>query len=93
MYAREICNKSTNLSDVSCLEFEQFKWRPAPIGTKQDWHDRLRSIGIGKDNSSMSAPSYEENPYMINTKNDIETKVRTVGTFELEIKFGYWMFQ
>lgn len=52
---------------------------------KQEWQDRLRNIGKGKKgvedtekaeySSSMAVPYYDENMYILNMKNDIETKV------------------
>ncbi|KAK9268760.1 hypothetical protein L1049_000522 [Liquidambar formosana] len=51
-------------------ESKHLRWRPAPIGTKQDWHDRFKNIRIGKkgvedtekaDNSNMSFPIFDEN--------------------------------
>ncbi|KAF3955781.1 hypothetical protein CMV_019037 [Castanea mollissima] len=68
----EVSNESKNL-----------RWRPAPIGTKQDWQDRLRSIKFGSkvfedsekvENSAMSVPFYDENLYLLNMKNDLEAK-------------------
>ncbi|GAY46457.1 hypothetical protein CUMW_097230 [Citrus unshiu] len=46
------------------------KWRPACIGTKQDWQDRFKNIRIGRkgveetekvENSTMAAPFYDDN--------------------------------
>ncbi|KAM1857337.1 hypothetical protein ACFX14_007454 [Malus domestica] len=64
-------------------ESKHLGWRPPNIGTKQDWQDRFRNIGIGKkggeDNekaeySSMAVPFYDENLYLLNMKNDTEAK-------------------
>ncbi|KAM3744198.1 hypothetical protein ACB098_06G034200 [Castanea mollissima] len=64
-------------------ESKNLRWRPAPIGTKQDWQDRLRSIKFGRkvvedsekvENSAMSVPFYDENLYLLNMKNDLEAK-------------------
>ncbi|TQD71859.1 hypothetical protein C1H46_042608 [Malus baccata] len=64
-------------------ELKHLGWRPPNIGTKQDWQDRFRNIGIGKkggeDNekaeySSMAVPFYDENLYLLNMKNDTEAK-------------------
>ncbi|CAM8952958.1 unnamed protein product [Rhodiola kirilowii] len=49
---------------------KQLRWRPPPIGTKQDWQDRFKNIRIGKkgseesekaDKSAMSFFIYDEN--------------------------------
>ncbi|KAH9803825.1 Rab3 GTPase-activating protein catalytic subunit [Citrus sinensis] len=61
------------------------KWRPARIGTKQDWQDRFKNIRIGRkgveetekvENSTMAAPFYDDNMYILNMKNDLEAKAR-----------------
>ncbi|KAL4653221.1 hypothetical protein ACB092_01G287100 [Castanea dentata] len=74
--------KNKLLSSVS-NESKNLRWRPAPIGTKQDWQDRLRSIKFGRkvfedsekvENSAMSVPFYDENLYLLNMKNDLEAK-------------------
>ena len=60
------------------------RWRPAQIGTKQDWQDRFRNIKFGRkgvedtekvENSAMSVPFYDENLFLLNMKNDLEAKV------------------
>ncbi|XP_044480912.1 rab3 GTPase-activating protein catalytic subunit-like [Mangifera indica] len=57
--------------------------KPASLGTKQDWQDRLRNIRIGRrgaeepdkvDSTTMAAPCYDENLYLLNLKNDLEAK-------------------
>ncbi|GAV72901.1 Rab3-GTPase_cat domain-containing protein [Cephalotus follicularis] len=59
------------------------RWRPAHIGTKQDWQDRFKNIRIGRkgvedqdkvENSAMAVPVYDENLYILNMKNDLEAK-------------------
>lgn len=59
------------------------RWRPAHIGTKQDWQDRFKNIRIGRkvvenpekvDNSAMAVPFYDENVYLLKMKNDLESK-------------------
>ncbi|CAN6560644.1 unnamed protein product [Malus baccata var. baccata] len=64
-------------------ESKHLRWRPPNIGTKQDWQDRFRHIGIGKkggedtekaENSSMAVHFYDENLYLLNMKNDMEAK-------------------
>ncbi|KAB2615627.1 rab3 GTPase-activating protein catalytic subunit [Pyrus ussuriensis x Pyrus communis] len=64
-------------------ELRHLRWRPPNIGTKQDWQDRFRHIGIGKkggedtekaENSSMAVHFYDENLYLLNMKNDMEAK-------------------
>ncbi|KAJ0101172.1 hypothetical protein Patl1_04165 [Pistacia atlantica] len=63
------------------------RWRPAPLGIKQDWQDRIRNIRIGRrgaeepekaDNTTMAAPFYDENLYILNMKNDVEAKARQI---------------
>ena len=63
------------------------RWGPANIGTKQDWQDKFRNIRIGKkgveeservENSTMAIPFYDENLYILNQKNDIEAKVKSL---------------
>ncbi|KAK4852118.1 hypothetical protein QYF36_021256 [Acer negundo] len=84
---------SENLSPAENFEGElkgnneekhlHLRWRPANIGTKQDWQDKFRNIRIGKkgveeservENSTMAIPFYDENLYILNQKNDIEAK-------------------
>ncbi|XP_068338219.1 uncharacterized protein [Pyrus communis] len=64
-------------------ESKHLGWRPPNIGTKQDWQDRFRNIGLGKkggedtekaEYSSMAVPFYDENMYLLNMKNDTEAK-------------------
>lgn len=51
---------------------KQFGWRPPPIGTKLDWQERFKNLGIGKrgsedienekgDKCAMSFFIYDEN--------------------------------
>ncbi|XP_031406043.1 uncharacterized protein LOC116214742 isoform X1 [Punica granatum] len=69
----------------SSHESKQFRWRPPPIslGTKQDWQDRLRNIRIGRkavdeaekdEEQKMTFLIYDENLYVMNEKNDAESK-------------------
>ncbi|XP_030542828.1 rab3 GTPase-activating protein catalytic subunit isoform X1 [Rhodamnia argentea] len=66
-------------------ESKNLRWRPPPItlGSKQDWQDRLRNIRRGRkgaddteksENSKMSFPIFDENLYMVNEKNDAESR-------------------
>ncbi|KAL9444509.1 hypothetical protein AB3S75_017656 [Citrus x aurantiifolia] len=64
------------------------KWRHARIGTKQDWQGRFKNIRIGRkgveetekvENSTMAAPFYDDNMYILNMKNDLEAKASDVG--------------
>ncbi|KAJ9182646.1 hypothetical protein P3X46_006616 [Hevea brasiliensis] len=65
-------------------EGKHLRWRPAHIGTKQEWQDRLKNIRIGKkgaenntekvENPNMAVPFYDENLYILNMKNDVEAK-------------------
>ena len=92
---RRIWNVIAALKFNDCLFlYEQLRWRPTPIGTKQDWQDRLKSIGIGRkgvedtekaENSNMAVPFYDENLYLLNMKNDLEAKVRILSTLELQV--------
>ncbi|XP_038685263.1 uncharacterized protein LOC119985143 isoform X1 [Tripterygium wilfordii] len=58
-------------------------WRPAHIGAKKDWQDKLKNFRIGKkevedtekvENSNMAVLVYDENLYLLNMKTDIEAK-------------------
>ncbi|XP_038691822.1 uncharacterized protein LOC119990075 isoform X2 [Tripterygium wilfordii] len=58
-------------------------WRPAHIGTKKDWQDKLKNFKIGKrgvedtekvENPNMAVLVYDENLYLLNMKNDLEAK-------------------
>ncbi|XP_065862416.1 uncharacterized protein [Euphorbia lathyris] len=65
-------------------EGRHLRWKPAHIKTKQEWQDRFKNIRIGKkgaenhsekvENSTMAAPFYDENLYILNMKNDAEAK-------------------
>ncbi|GMH14423.1 hypothetical protein Nepgr_016264 [Nepenthes gracilis] len=64
-------------------ELKQFRWRPPNIGTKQDWQERLKSIGRGRKgvediekvkSPKMSFPIYDENIYLFNEKIAAEAK-------------------
>lgn len=61
------------------------KWRPPHLRIKQDWQDRIKNIRIGRKevedtdkdrDTTMAFPFYDENLYILNMKNDLETKVR-----------------
>lgn len=69
-------------------EQKHTRWRPPQIVTKQDWHERLKGIRIGKksvdntekaDNSAMSFPIFDENLYPKSPKSTSEAKVRYIG--------------
>lgn len=71
-------------------ELKHIKWRPPHIGIKQDWQDKIRNIRIGRKevedtdkiaDANMAIPFYDENLYILNVKNDLETKVRKSETF------------
>lgn len=58
-------------------EAKNKRGRPKPIKTKQDWHERLRNIRIGKkgaddsstpDNSTMAYAIFDENLYLMNVR-------------------------
>ncbi|KAJ9153798.1 hypothetical protein P3X46_027200 [Hevea brasiliensis] len=73
----EIESKSNN-------EGKHLRWRPAHIGTKQEWQDRFKNIRIGKkgaenhaekvENPTTAVPFYDENSCILNVKNDVEVK-------------------
>ncbi|KAL3725816.1 hypothetical protein ACJRO7_030793 [Eucalyptus globulus] len=53
------------------------------LGTKQDWQDRLKNIRIGRkgaddteksENLKMSFPIFDKNLYIVNEKNDSESR-------------------
>lgn len=59
------------------------RWKPPNIGTKQEWHERLRNIGRGRkgtegtenvENLKMSFLIYDENIYLYNEKVAAEAK-------------------
>lgn len=64
-------------------EVKQFRWRPPSLGTKQEWHERLRGIGKGRtgaddvekvESPKMAFAIYDENLYLYNEKVDLEAK-------------------
>ncbi|XP_021755725.1 uncharacterized protein LOC110720935 [Chenopodium quinoa] len=64
-------------------EPKQSRWKPPSIGTKQDWHERLRNIRRGRkgtedteniENTKMSFPIFDENIYVYNEKVALEAK-------------------
>ncbi|CAN1339835.1 Rab3 GTPase-activating protein catalytic subunit [Linum perenne] len=69
-------------------EGKHMRWKPAPIGIKQDWQDRFKNIRVGKkggdsptekvDDPTMALAFYDENLYMLNMKNDAEIKASQV---------------
>lgn len=69
-------------------EGKHIRWRPANIGTKQEWQDRFKNIRIGKrgaesptekvENSDMAF--YDENAYILYMKNDAEAKSTKVSS-------------
>lgn len=74
------------------------KWRPARIGTKQDWQDRFKNIRIGRkgveetekvENSTMAAPFYDDNMYILNMKNDLEAKARNFHNVQFIVPFSF----
>ncbi|KAL8505541.1 hypothetical protein ACS0TY_016691 [Phlomoides rotata] len=59
--------------------------RPKPIKTKQDWHERLRNIRIGKkgaddsstpDNSTMAYAIFDENLYLMDVRGVPQSNVQ-----------------
>ncbi|KAL2944726.1 Rab3 GTPase-activating protein catalytic subunit [Bienertia sinuspersici] len=89
----EQCRKVSGceFEDVSTSEVEkksfneskQFRWKPPSIGTKQEWHEKLRNIGRGRkgtedtenvENLKMSFLIYDANIYMYNEKVAAEGK-------------------
>uniref|UniRef100_A0A7C9EZT1 Uncharacterized protein n=1 Tax=Opuntia streptacantha TaxID=393608 RepID=A0A7C9EZT1_OPUST len=93
--------------DVSPSEVEQkgsndtkhFRWKPPTIGTKQEWQNRLRNIGQGRngtedvekvENPNMSFPIYDENLYRYNERvaleaKGLETSVDSLHAFKKDI--------
>ncbi|GMI63762.1 hypothetical protein like AT5G55060 [Hibiscus trionum] len=68
-------------------EVKRFRWKPSNLGTKQEWQERFRNIGIGRKGvedseeveiSIMAVPFYDENIYLLNMKNDTEAKLLEV---------------
>ncbi|XP_021852729.1 uncharacterized protein [Spinacia oleracea] len=64
-------------------ESKQSRWKPPSIGTKQEWHDRLRNIGRGKkgaedtenvEDIKMAFAIFDENIYLYNEKVAAEAK-------------------
>ncbi|KAH9606317.1 hypothetical protein KSS87_000232 [Heliosperma pusillum] len=64
-------------------ESKQSRWKPPSLGTKQEWHERLRNIGKGRkgteevvkvESPKMSFPIYDENLYLYNEKISSESK-------------------
>ncbi|KAK6229743.1 Rab3GAP catalytic subunit [Theobroma cacao] len=83
--AKEFKNESlTNEGESKCIhEVKHSRWRPANLGTKQEWQERFKNIRIGRkgvedtekvENSTMAAPFCDENMYLLNMKNDAEAK-------------------
>ncbi|XP_022848442.1 uncharacterized protein LOC111370801 [Olea europaea var. sylvestris] len=72
----------------SCQELTNQRSRPAPIKTKQDWHERLRNIRIGKkgaedtektENSTMAYAIFDENLYFMREREISESEDSKVG--------------
>ncbi|XVF03833.1 hypothetical protein REPUB_Repub05bG0026700 [Reevesia pubescens] len=68
----------------SVHEVKHSRWKPANLGTKQEWQERFKNIRIGRkgiedsekvENSTMAVPFYDENIFLLNMKNDAEAKV------------------
>ncbi|KAK3017410.1 hypothetical protein RJ639_006704, partial [Escallonia herrerae] len=66
------------------------RWKPTPIKTKQDWHERLKNIRIGKrgvednekaDTLTMSFAIFDENLYLISARDVPQSK--RAGTLRL----------
>lgn len=80
---KNLISQSEDESPSNEREPKHLRWRPAQIGTKQDWQDRFRNIKFGRkgvedtekvENSAMSVPFYDENLFLLNMKNDLEAK-------------------
>ncbi|KAE8723538.1 putative pentatricopeptide repeat-containing protein [Hibiscus syriacus] len=65
-------------------EVNHSRWKPTNLGTKQEWQERFRNIGIGRKGvedskkveiSIMAVLFYDENIYLLNMKNDTEAKL------------------
>ncbi|CAO2833578.1 unnamed protein product [Amaranthus hypochondriacus] len=89
----EQCRKSSDsaFDAVSTSEVEkkdinepkQFRWKPPSIGTKQEWHDRLRNIGRSRKGSEdteniesvkMPFPMYDSHLYLQHERYVAEAK-------------------
>ncbi|KAK2990033.1 hypothetical protein RJ640_004711 [Escallonia rubra] len=64
-------------------EVKKSRWKPTPIKTKQDWHEKLKNIRIGKrrvednekaDNLTMSFAIFDENLYLISPRDVSQSK-------------------
>ncbi|KAI9108493.1 hypothetical protein K1719_020377 [Acacia pycnantha] len=76
-------DESPRIEGESKLHSDLKKWRPPHISIKQDWQDKIKNIRIGRKevedtdkvgDTAMTFPIYDENLYILNMKNDIETK-------------------
>ncbi|XP_054798208.1 uncharacterized protein LOC129303138 [Prosopis cineraria] len=80
---REEKEESPRSEGESKLRSDLKKWRPPHISIKQDWQDKIKNIRIGRKevedtdkvgDTTMTFPFYDENLYILNMKNDIESK-------------------
>ncbi|CAI9757011.1 unnamed protein product [Fraxinus pennsylvanica] len=71
----------------SCQEVTDLRSRPAPIKTKQDWHERLRNIRIGKKGAEDSEKTensivyaiFDENLYFMSEREISESEAANPG--------------
>ncbi|KAA8526987.1 hypothetical protein F0562_008784 [Nyssa sinensis] len=70
-------------------EVKHLRWRPAPVKTKQDWQERLKSIRIGKkgvediekaEKSTMAFAIFDENLYLMSMRDGSESKGSEMGS-------------
>lgn len=81
-----VCKNSYVLNTSSWQDInepKQFRWKPPSIGTKQEWHDRLRNIGRSRKGSEdteniesvkMPFPMYDSHLYLQHERYVAEAK-------------------
>ncbi|KAK3025563.1 hypothetical protein RJ639_041041, partial [Escallonia herrerae] len=71
------------------------RWKPTPIKTKQDWHERLKNMRIGKrgvednekaDNLTMSFAIFDENLYLISARDVPQSKMMIAAFWSLTVQ-------
>lgn len=74
---------SSETGQKASSESKQCRWRPPSIGTKQEWHERLKSFGKGRkgiddaekvDSPKMAFAVYDANLFLYNEKVALEAK-------------------
>ena len=68
--------------------------RPQPIKTKQDWHEKLRNLRLGKkgsedsakpDNSTMAYTIFDDNLYMVHERGFSQPNVSQLSNICLDL--------